>query len=67
MNFEYTGDNSRLIQHMGTDFEFTSYEIGIEKMYRYYLENIDKINVMAVKEDKLINYCSIKKDISSFV
>lgn len=34
MNFEYTGDNSRLLEEI-KDFEFTSYETGLKFLYNY--------------------------------
>lgn len=34
LNFEYTGDNSQLLKYI-PDFEFTSYEVGIAKLFNF--------------------------------
>lgn len=34
LNFEYTGDNSQLLKYI-PDFEFTSYEVGLSKLFNF--------------------------------
>lgn len=51
MNFQYTGDNSRLkkaIPHLS----FTSYKKGIKQLYNYYAAKIDKIDKKSIIEDQ---------------
>lgn len=57
MNYQYTGDNSRLLSLLGQNFNFTPYQTAIEKMYKYYYDNRNELNLDAVKEDVLIKYC----------
>lgn len=47
---EYTADNSRLMKEL-KDFRFTSIEESINELYKWYLENKDKI-----KKDSLLLY-----------
>ncbi|MGK0468600.1 NAD-dependent epimerase/dehydratase family protein [Clostridium sp.] len=56
LNKEYTGDNSLLFKYL-KDFNFTSYEIGIRKLYDYYVKNIDKIEIKTIKNDLYIKNC----------
>lgn len=48
---DYTGDNTRLCKEY-KDINFTAMEIAIEKLYRYYQQNIDSINMDLLKYDK---------------
>lgn len=57
MNYQYTGDNSRLLSLLGENFSFTPYQKAIEKMYKYYYDNRNELNLDAVKEDALMKYC----------
>lgn len=34
LNFEYTGDNRELLKYI-TDFEFTTYEVGLSKLFNF--------------------------------
>lgn len=60
MNYQYTGDNGRLLENVGGDFEFTSYEQGIAELYAYYEGHMDSLDVEAVREDGLMRYCKTK-------
>ncbi len=41
---EYTGNNSRLLQEMGS-FQFTAFEDSIHALCNYYRENLDEIGI----------------------
>ena len=60
LNYQYTGDNSRLLENMGRNFTFTSYEKGIEKLYRYYEEHIDELDLETIRRDELLRLCKTK-------
>jgi len=53
LNKEYTGDNSRLRNEI-PKVKFTDYREGIEKLFRHYKENLDKINKNAITEDRYL-------------
>ncbi len=59
LNYQYTGDNSRMLENIG-GFEFTSYKDSIGELYRYYYQNMDKIDSQMIKADKYINICKVK-------
>lgn len=59
-NYEYTGSNSRLLEDMGTDYTFWTYEAAIKEMYEYYLKNIDQLDLQVVREDVFIKNCITK-------
>ena len=59
-NFEYSGDNSRLLKEI-PDLEFTSTEAGIRQLYKYYQKNIDELDVAAIKKDDFLARSKIKK------
>ena len=48
-DFEYTGDNSRLMEELG-NFKFKSYDESIADLYKYYEQNMDKIDVKKLTE-----------------
>lgn len=56
LNKEYTGDNSLLFKYL-KEFNFTSYETGIRKLYDYYAKNIDGIDIKAIKKDLYLKNC----------
>ncbi|NLG04901.1 MAG: NAD-dependent epimerase/dehydratase family protein [Clostridia bacterium] len=60
MNYQYTGDNTRLLENMGGAYSFTSYEDGISKLYRWYFEHKDDLDLEAIKEDAALKYCKTK-------
>lgn len=53
LNKEYTGDNSRLRNEI-PQIKFTDYREGIEKLFRHYKENFDKINKNAITKDRYL-------------
>ena len=60
LNYEYTGDNTRLLENIGKDFSFTSYKEGIQRLYKYYEMNLNSLDLEAIKKDELIKYCKTK-------
>lgn len=61
LNNEYTADNTKLLKELGA-FEFASYKQGITKLYKYYKENLDKLDLETVKKDEYIKHCKTKVD-----
>jgi len=59
LNYEYTGDNNELLNELN-NYRFTSYEEGIARLYKYYLENIKSIDKNIVMEDPYLKSCNIK-------
>jgi len=53
LNNEFTGDNTRLKSEI-PNIKFTNYKCGIEKLFRYYKENFDKIDKDAITKDKYL-------------
>lgn len=60
LNYQYTGDISRLMNLLGGKFEFTPYQVAIEQMYKYYYDNKEFLDLDSVKKDLLMQYCSTK-------
>jgi len=56
LNREYTGDNTRLISEL-PDLRFTPYLPAIKKLYAYYGENLEKLDLAAVKADPYLKNC----------
>lgn len=61
LNYQYTGNNRRLRENMGDGFSFTSYREGIAELFRYYEENLNKLDVDAIREDMALKYCKTKE------
>ena len=61
LNFEYTGDNTRLLENMGDRFAFLDYKESIERLYSYYLQNIDSLDTDAIKRDESLKFCRTKE------
>lgn len=61
LNYQYTGDNGRLLENMGSGFEFTSYRDGIKELYEYYEENLEDLDSEAIRKDELLQYCKTKE------
>ncbi|GAH05420.1 unnamed protein product, partial [marine sediment metagenome] len=57
---EYTGDNSRLKNEI-PNLKFTDHKKGIGKLFKYYQENIEKIDKSAIFKDKYPKHCHINK------
>ncbi|MCG2724821.1 MAG: NAD-dependent epimerase/dehydratase family protein [Elusimicrobia bacterium] len=60
MNIEYTGSSSRLLGEL-TKFKFSSYKKGISKLYNYYRENMNLLDLKVVKRDSFLSRCRVKK------
>lgn len=60
MNFEYTGDNSLLLNELG-GFEFTSYEKSIRELYSYYESNLRELDLEKVRRDPYFSACKTRK------
>ena len=60
LNYQYTADNTRLLENMGNDFVFTSYKEGIKELYDYYKENLDWLDTEAIRKDELLKYGKTK-------
>lgn len=56
LNHEYTSNNDRLIGEL-KDFEFTSHKTAIEKMRKYFQENIDELDQETILNDPYLNAC----------
>lgn len=57
MNYQYTGSNVKLLQCLGEDFAFTSYEEGIRQMYHFYQNILDSLDLDSVRKDSYIQFC----------
>jgi GDP-L-fucose synthase len=53
LNFEYTGNNARIIQEM-PNWHITSYREGIQKLYNYYKSIQDKLDARSIREDEFL-------------
>lgn len=60
LNYQYTGDNARLLENVGRNFAFTSYEDGITELYEYYASHIEELDTEAIRKDELLKYCKTK-------
>ncbi len=59
LNNEYTANNEKLLKELGA-FKFASYKQGIEQLYNYYKDNLDKLDLECVKKDEYIKHCKTK-------
>ena len=59
LNFQYTGSNKCLLDNIGL-FAFTPYKDSIGELYRYYLDNLGKINTDLIRHDEYIKNCKKK-------
>lgn len=62
LNNEFTADNSRLKKEI-PNLKFTDYKKGIGKLFKYYQENIEKIDKNAIIEDKYLNITKLKNNL----
>ena len=58
MNYEYTADNSKMLEALGQKFEFTSYRLAVEELYCYYKQHIDELDAESVRKDSYIRNCN---------
>lgn len=61
MNYQYTGDNSRLLANMGENAAFTTYRSGIEKLYQYYEEHRSELDMETIRQDSLMKLCKTRE------
>lgn len=61
LNFEYSGDNTRLLENVGDSFAFTPYEEGIRQLYRYYEAHLNELDLETIRKDELLQYCKTNK------
>jgi len=59
LNFQYTGDNHRLLSVM-PECTFTSYREGITRLYRFYEERLDSLDKEAVLRDAYSQQLKLK-------
>lgn len=60
LNYQYTADNTRLLENVGLDFEFTPYKEAISQLYGYYESHLNELDIDAIRKDELIKYCKTK-------
>lgn len=61
MNYQYTGDNTRLLHNVGDEFTFTPYKEGIQELYQYYSKHLNELELQTIRDDELLKYCKINK------
>jgi GDP-L-fucose synthase len=61
LNYQYTGDNKKLLENMGNDFKFLTYEESIRRLYSYLEANIDSLDTEAILKDEYIKFCRTKE------
>jgi len=59
LNYEYTGDNTRLRMEM-PNWQITGYEVGIRKLYKYYQEILATIDKKAIQDDDYLSKAKLK-------
>ncbi|MDO8554705.1 MAG: NAD-dependent epimerase/dehydratase family protein [Candidatus Micrarchaeota archaeon] len=59
LNYEYTGENSRLMKEMGS-FNFLSYEDAIKGLFNYYKDNLHLVDKTKLVDKYLYKY-AVKK------
>lgn len=61
LNFEYTGDNKNLLDNLGENYEFLTYNESVKRLYNYYKTHLDSLDTDTVKNDEYIKYCATRK------
>jgi UDP-glucose 4-epimerase len=59
LNFEYTGDNGRLLSFV-PGFRFTPYEEGIRRLWDFYRTRREMLDVEAVRRDDYSRRCQVR-------
>lgn len=57
---DYSGDNTRLLKELG-DYNFPSYQEGIQDLYNYYKKNEKLIDKNELKSDEYLSYAQSLK------
>src|SRR5260221_5119415 len=58
-NFTYTGSNARIMKTI-PQLKFTSYQDGIQKLYSYYKNNIEKLDKKALVHDDYLKQVKVR-------
>lgn len=61
MNFEYTGDNRRLIEVAG-EFTFTPIREGVRRLFAYYRSRLNTIDPAALADDAYRRRCATRTE-----
>lgn len=61
LNFEYSGDNSRLLQELG-GYDFTPLDKSLRELYLWHKDNLDKIDRQMIEKDEYFKYCRTKAE-----
>lgn len=64
MNREYSGNNN-LLQAELKNFDFTSYEQGIRKLYAYYKSIVSELDCETIRNDPYIKHCFTKTSLDT--
>jgi len=60
-NYEYSGNNDRLLERYNGTFKFTPIEIAIKELIIYYQSILPNINPKKIMRDKYYDSCVVKK------
>lgn len=61
IGIDYSGNNNRLLQEIN-NLQMLSYSESIRELYTYYKENIDSLDIQAIRDDDYLNYAKQLKD-----
>ena len=59
LNPEYTGDNSVLLENLGTPYRFLDYRESVERLYRNLEARLPELDTKSVREDAALKYAPI--------
>ena len=62
MNYEYTGDNSYLLENLGGSFDFTPAREAVSDLYRRLYARLDTLDLEKVKQDAAAAFCVTKQE-----
>jgi len=60
LNYEYTGDNGKLLENLGGHFDFLPYKESVRRLFEYYKEHLSELDTETVQKDVAINFCKTK-------
>jgi len=61
LNYQYTGDNSHLLENMGGNYTFLTYEESIRRLYTALESNLENLDTEAIRRDEYIKFCKTKE------
>ena len=61
LNYQYTGDNSKLLENMGGSYKFLTYEESIRRLYNALESNLNNLDTEAIRRDEYIKFCKTKE------